>query len=125
MPEFSDYKSPISARRLGRREIAIAETRCRADGVARRVRRRQTAVGRPHRRLPAHDDPDRRADRNAAGARRYGAVELVQHLLDQDHAAAAIAARGIPVFAWKGETEEEYECASSRPCAARLAGRRT
>jgi adenosylhomocysteinase len=27
----------------------------------------------------------------------------------QDHAAAAIAASGIPVFAWKGETEEEYE----------------
>src|ERR1700749_101490 len=27
----------------------------------------------------------------------------------QDQAAAAIAARGIPVFAWKGETEEEYE----------------
>ena len=26
----------------------------------------------------------------------------------QDHAAAAIAARGIPVFAWKGETLEEY-----------------
>ena len=29
----------------------------------------------------------------------------------QDHAAAAIAANGISVFAWKGETEEEYECA--------------
>ncbi len=29
----------------------------------------------------------------------------------QDHAAAAIAATGVPVFAWKGETEEEYnEC---------------
>src|ERR1700677_992855 len=27
----------------------------------------------------------------------------------QDQAAAAIAAKGIPVFAWKGETEEEYE----------------
>ena len=27
----------------------------------------------------------------------------------QDQAAAAIAAAGIPVFAWKGETEEEYE----------------
>lgn len=27
----------------------------------------------------------------------------------QNHAAAAIAAAGIPVFAWKGETEEEYE----------------
>ena len=26
----------------------------------------------------------------------------------QDHAAAAIAARDIPVFAWKGETEEEF-----------------
>ncbi len=29
-------------------------------------------------------------------------------LSTQDHAAAAIAATGIPVFAWKGETEEEY-----------------
>lgn len=27
----------------------------------------------------------------------------------QDHAAAAIAAKGISVYAWKGETEEEYE----------------
>jgi len=27
----------------------------------------------------------------------------------QDHAAAAIAAAGIPVYAWKGETEEEFE----------------
>jgi adenosylhomocysteinase len=27
----------------------------------------------------------------------------------QDHAAAAMAAAGIPTFAWKGETEEEYE----------------
>ena len=27
----------------------------------------------------------------------------------QDEAAAAMAAAGIPVYAWKGETEEEYE----------------
>jgi adenosylhomocysteinase len=27
----------------------------------------------------------------------------------QDHAAAAIAKAGFPVYAWKGETEEEYE----------------
>jgi len=27
----------------------------------------------------------------------------------QDHAASAIAAVGVPVFAWKGETEEEYD----------------
>jgi adenosylhomocysteinase len=27
----------------------------------------------------------------------------------QDHAAAAIAATGVPVYAWKGESDEEYE----------------
>jgi adenosylhomocysteinase len=27
----------------------------------------------------------------------------------QDHAAAAIAAKGVPVYAWKGETDEEYD----------------
>ena len=32
----------------------------------------------------------------------------VTYFLLQDHAAAAIAAAGIPVFAWKGETLEEY-----------------
>jgi adenosylhomocysteinase len=32
----------------------------------------------------------------------------------QDHAAAAIAATGTPVFAWKGETEEEYEWCVAR-----------
>jgi adenosylhomocysteinase len=32
----------------------------------------------------------------------------------QDHAAAAIATTGVPVFAWKGETLEEYwECTQS------------
>jgi len=47
-------------------------------------------------------------------------IETLQHLgaevrwsscnifSTQDHAAAAIAARGTAVFAWKGETEEEY-----------------
>ncbi|MEL6440511.1 MAG: adenosylhomocysteinase [Cyanobacteria bacterium J06621_8] len=34
----------------------------------------------------------------------------------QDHAAAAIAARGIPVFAWKGETEEEYIWCIEQTC---------
>ena len=27
----------------------------------------------------------------------------------QDHAAAAMAAAGIPVFAWKGQTDEEFD----------------
>lgn len=34
----------------------------------------------------------------------------------QDHAAAAIAAAGIPVFAWKGETEEEYLWCIEQTC---------
>ncbi|KAI0746944.1 S-adenosyl-L-homocysteine hydrolase [Daedaleopsis nitida] len=36
----------------------------------------------------------------------------------QDHAAAAIAATGVPVYAWKGETEEEYNwCIEQTLCA--------
>lgn len=34
----------------------------------------------------------------------------------QDHAAAAIAASGTPVFAWKGETEEEYMWCIEQTC---------
>jgi adenosylhomocysteinase len=36
----------------------------------------------------------------------------------QDHAAAAIAATGVPVFAWKGETEEEYDWCIHQQLAA-------
>ena len=39
----------------------------------------------------------------------------------QDHAAAAIAAAGIPVFAWKNETLEEYWSAPSRSFGGRTA----
>lgn len=40
----------------------------------------------------------------------------------QDHAAAAIAAQGIPVFAWKGETDDEYEWCLNRTVGADVAG---
>ena len=40
----------------------------------------------------------------------------------QDHAAAAIAAKGIPVFAWKGESLEEYWWCTDQ--ALRFAGRK-
>jgi len=36
----------------------------------------------------------------------------------QDHAAAAIAATGVPVYAWKGETEEEYTWCIEQTLAA-------
>ena len=32
----------------------------------------------------------------------------------QDHAAAAVAERGVPVFAWKGESLEEYWCCTNQ-----------
>ena len=43
----------------------------------------------------------------------------------QDHAAAAIAAAGVPVFAWKGETLEEYWWCTDRRCAMRTASGRS
>ena len=112
MPAFTDYKvADISLADWGRREIAIAETEMPGlHGIARRVRGVATTFGGADRRLPAHDDPDGGADRNPDRVGRHRALELVQYLFElQDHAAAAIAARGVPVFAWKGETEEEYE----------------
>ena len=71
-----------------------------------------------------------RAEQPLAGARIIGCIHmtiqtavLMETLVDlgaeirwsscnifstQDHAAAAMAAKGIPVYAWKGETEEEF-----------------
>ena len=75
------------------------------------------AEGRAHHRLAAHDHPDGRADRDAHRARRRGALVLVQHLLDPGPRRGRRGRRpdgtpddpqGVPVFAWKGETLEEY-----------------
>jgi len=41
----------------------------------------------------------------------------------QDHAAAAIAATGVPVFAWKGETEEEYNWCIEKQLTAFAGGK--
>jgi adenosylhomocysteinase len=41
----------------------------------------------------------------------------------QDHAAAAIAKSGVPVFAWKGETEEEYDWCLERQLFAFAGGK--
>ena len=41
----------------------------------------------------------------------------------QDHAAAAIAATGVPVFAWKGETEAEYDDCIERQLTAFKGGK--
>ncbi|EPC00215.1 adenosylhomocysteinase [Litchfieldella anticariensis FP35 = DSM 16096] len=105
-----DYKvADITLADWGRREIRIAETEMPALMKIREKYRQQQPL---------------------AGARIAGCIHmtiqtavLIETLIElgasvrwsscnifstQDHAAAAIAAAGIPVFAWKGETEEEF-----------------
>ena len=107
---FTDYKvADMSLAAFGRREIELAE----AEMPALMALRRRYAESAP-----------------LAGARIIGCIHmtvqtavLIETLValgaevrwsscnifsTQDHAAAAVAAAGIPVFAWKGETEEEY-----------------
>ena len=106
-----DYKvADISLAQWGRRELEIAES----EMPALMAMRAKYAAKKP-----------------LAGAKVLGCIHmtiqtgvLIETLMQlgaevrwsscnifstQDHAAAAIAAAGIPVFAWKGETEEEYE----------------
>ena len=110
MSDFSDYKvADISLADWGRKEIAIAETEM--PGLM--ALREEFGEAKP-----------------LKGARIMGSLHmtiqtavLIETLValgaevrwvscnifsTQDHAAAAIAAEGIPVFAWKGETVEEY-----------------
>src|ERR1700757_547035 len=110
MPAFTDYKvADISLADWGRREIAIAETEM--PGLM--ALREEFGAKKP-----------------LTGARITGClhmtiqtavlIETLIHLgasvrwsscnifSTQAHAAAAIAAAGVPVFAWKGESEEEY-----------------
>ncbi|MFD1261007.1 adenosylhomocysteinase [Entomomonas asaccharolytica] len=111
MNNFSDYKvADISLADWGRREIIIAES----EMPALMALRRKYATEKP-----------------LQGAKILGCIHmtiqtavLIETLIalgaevrwsscnifsTQDQAAAAIAAAGIPVFAWKGETEQEYE----------------
>ena len=107
---MSDYKvADIGLAEFGRKEIMLAES----EMPALMAIRRRYSDSQP-----------------LAGARIIGCIHmtiqtavLIETLVDlgaevrwsscnifstQDHAAAAIAEKGIPVFAWKGETKEEY-----------------
>ncbi len=107
---FTDYKvADIALAEWGRKEIAIAEIEMPGLVAIREEYKGQQPL---------------------KGARISGSLHmtiqtavLIETLMDlgaevrwascnifstQDHAAAAIAACGIPVFAWKGETLEEY-----------------
>jgi len=86
----------------GRKEIAIAETEMPGlMAIREEFARTQPLKGARHHRFAAHDHPDRRADRDAEGARRGSALASCNIFSTQDHAAAAIAAGGTPVFAVK------------------------
>ncbi|MGW0615535.1 adenosylhomocysteinase [Streptomyces sp. NPDC002788] len=109
-PEFADFKvADLSLAAFGRKEITLAEHEM--PGLM--AIREEYAQAQP-----------------LAGARITGSLHmtvqtavLIETLValgaevrwascnifsTQDHAAAAIAAAGIPVFAWKGETLQEY-----------------
>ncbi len=107
---LTDYKvADLSLADWGRREITIAETEMPGLMALR---------------------AEFKGKKPLAGARVVGCLHmtiqtsvLIETLLDlgaevrwsscnifstQDHAAAAMAKRGVPVFAWKGETEDDY-----------------
>jgi adenosylhomocysteinase len=111
MPEFTDYKvADISLADWGRREIAIAETEMpglmalRSEYGARKPLAGARVVGCLHMTIQTAVLIETLVHLGATV--RWSSCNIFS---TQDHAAAAIAKRGIPVFAWKGETEEEYE----------------
>lgn len=107
----SDYKvKDISLADWGRREIVIAETEMpglmalRAEYGASQPLKGARIVGCLHMTIQTAVLIE---TLTALGASvRWSSCNIFS---TQDQAAAAIAAAGIPVFAWKGETEEEYE----------------
>jgi len=111
MPAFTDYKvADIALADWGRREIAIAETEMpglmalREEFGATRPLKGARVVGCLHMTIQTAVLIETLIQLGATV--RWSSCNIFS---TQDHAAAAIAARGIPVFAWKGETEEEYE----------------
>jgi len=108
---FSDYKvADISLADYGRKEIKLAETEMPAlMGLRQRYQAEQPLkgakiVGCIHMTIQTAVLIETLV---ALGAEvRWTSCNIFS---TQDHAAAAIAVAGIPVFAWKGETEEEYQ----------------
>jgi len=111
MPAPTDYRvADISLADWGRREIAIAETEMpglmalREEFGATRPLKGARVVGCLHMTIQTAVLIETLIQLGATV--RWSSCNIFS---TQDHAAAAIAVRGIPVFAWKGETEEEYE----------------
>ncbi len=110
MSAFTDYKvADISLADWGRKEMDIAETEMpglmalREEFGAAQPLKGARIVGCLHMTIQTAVLIE---TLSALGAEvRWSSCNIFS---TQDHAAAAIAASGVPVFAWKGETEEEY-----------------
>ncbi len=107
---FSDYKvADISLAGWGRKEIDIAETEMpglmalRAEFAGKKPLAGARIVGCLHMTIQTAVLIETLVDLGASV--RWSSCNIFS---TQDQAAAAIAAAGIPVFAWKGESEEEF-----------------
>jgi adenosylhomocysteinase len=109
-PKFTDYKvADIKLADWGRKEIQIAETEMpglmalREEFGAQKPLKGARVSGSLHMTIQTAVLIETLV---ALGAEvRWASCNIYS---TQDHAASAIAAAGIPVFAWKGETLEEY-----------------
>jgi len=110
MADFSDYKvADIKLADWGRKEIALAEVEMpglmalRKEFGAKQPLKGARIAGCLHMTIQTAVLIE---TLKALGADiRWSSCNIFS---TQDHAAAAIAATGVPVFAWKGESEEEY-----------------
>src|SRR2546428_12041018 len=109
--KFTDFKvADLSLADWGRKEIAIAESEMpalmaiREEYAAKKPLKGARIAGSLHMTIQTAVLIETLVDLGAEV--RWASCNIFS---TQDHAAAAIAAAGIPVFAWKGETEEEYE----------------
>ncbi len=108
--QTNDYKvADIALADFGRKEIAIAETEMPGLMAIREEYKGQKPLdgvrltGCLHMTIQTAVLIETLADLGADI--RWSSCNIFS---TQDHAAAAIAAAGVPVFAWKGETEDEY-----------------
>ncbi|HET6520506.1 MAG TPA: adenosylhomocysteinase [Geminicoccaceae bacterium] len=111
MTDSQDYKvADIGLAEWGAKEIAIAEKEMpglmalRAEYGDTKPLRGARIVGCLH--MTVETAVLIRTLRHLGASVRWSSCNIFS---TQDQAAAAIAAEGVPVFAWKGETEEEYE----------------
>jgi adenosylhomocysteinase len=111
MTQFTDYKVADTALAgWGAKEIAIAEKEMpglmalRSEYGARQPLKGARIAGCLH--MTVETAVLIRTLRHLGASIRWSSCNIFS---TQDQAAAAIAAEGVPVFAWRGETEEEYD----------------